>query len=78
MVIDAIGIVGVALVVCAYFLLQTERLTINDLSYSLLNLIGSAMILLTLFYTFNLASFVIEIFWLGISLIGVARHLRAA
>lgn len=70
---DMVGIVGVALVVGTYFTLQIGRLSADSVLYSGLNALGAVLILISLLRTFNLASFVIEVFWLAISLIGLGR-----
>jgi multisubunit Na+/H+ antiporter MnhB subunit len=70
-IIDAIGMLGTLLVVLAYYLLQLERTDPRDLSYNMINLVGAAFLLLSLCFNFNLASFVIEVFWIGASLIGL-------
>ena len=75
--IDIIGIIGVSMVLVAYFLLNTHKLKVFDLRYQLLNFIGSWMILLSLFYSWNLASVVIEIAWIMISVIGISKSLKA-
>ncbi|MEO1149363.1 MAG: hypothetical protein AAFW83_00070 [Pseudomonadota bacterium] len=75
-VADAIGFVGVACVVGTYFLSQIGRMVSTGLAYPLINGIGAVLILYSLWRTPNAASIVIEIFWLGISLVGVAFALR--
>lgn len=74
---DTIGLLGVSLVLLAYGLLQTEKVRSDQMAYPLINLIGAILILVSLTRTFNLASFVIEICWIGISLYGIAKVLRA-
>lgn len=74
------GIVGTLLVLLAFFLLQARKLHGNGAVYQLLNAIGAAAIIVSLFHQFNLASMVLEIAWLLISLYGLAvgiRHRRA-
>jgi predicted membrane protein len=73
---DAIGMLGTILIVTAYFLLQLERTDPKGLSYNIINLVGAACLLLSLCFSFNLASFVIEIFWITASLIGLWRYWR--
>ncbi|MBS0432694.1 MAG: hypothetical protein JSS21_09870 [Proteobacteria bacterium] len=70
------GIVGTLLVLLAFFLLQTRKLHGNGVIYQLLNAIGAAAIIVSLFYAFNLASMVLEIAWLLISLYGLAIGIR--
>ncbi|MAT65854.1 MAG: hypothetical protein CMN57_09440 [Gammaproteobacteria bacterium] len=72
---DIVGAVGVVLVVGTYVLLQSQRMSADDLSYSALNLLGAILIGYSLLYSFNLASFVIEVFWAAASLWGVRRAL---
>lgn len=68
---DVVGLVGIGLIVLAYFLLQTERITSVQLSYPLLNLIGALLHLFSLLYAWNWASVVIEVFWIAISVYGL-------
>lgn len=70
------GIVGTLLVLIAFFLLQARKLHGNGPVYQLLNAIGAAAIIVSLFYAFNLASMVLEIAWLLISLYGLAVGIR--
>ena len=73
---DIAGTIGVALIVLTYVLLQTERLASDQLAYSVLNGIGAALILVSLWFDPNLPSVVVESFWLVISVYGVLRYLR--
>lgn len=73
---DAIGMLGTLLVVLAYFLMQLERLDPRALGYNLINLVGASCLLFSLCFTFNLASFVIELFWITASLIGLWKYRR--
>ncbi len=73
---DLIGLLGVACVLFAYWALQTERLASEDWRFSAVNGIGAVLIMVSLFHTFNLASFVIEIVWLAISLYGLWKAWR--
>ena len=72
---DVIGTLGVAVILITYVLLQLERIRSDDLVYSALNGIGALLILVSLLYTFNFPSFVVEFFWLLISLFGIAKYL---
>lgn len=73
---DIIGTVGVVIIILAYVLLQIERLRSNELTYSALNALGATLILISLYYAFNFPSFVVEFFWLVISLFGIAKYFR--
>lgn len=73
---DFVGTLGVTLILVAYFLLQTERLSGQSVGYSVVNLVGSLLITVSLVYDFNLSSFVIEVAWIAISLYGIVRARR--
>lgn len=72
---NIVGTAGVATIVITYVLLQTERLRSNSLYYSLLNGVGAVLILISLYFEFNFPSFVVEFFWLLISLFGIGKYL---
>ena len=72
---DILGTVGVAVIILTYVLLQLERIRSDQLSYSLLNAIGALLILVSLYFSFNFPSFVVEFFWLLISLFGIGKYL---
>lgn len=72
---DLVGNIGVFMVVMAFYLLQTERLNSRDIRYSLLNLTGAVLLLISLLFNWNLSSVIIELFWIAISLIGIFKHL---
>lgn len=73
---NPIGLSGVFLILLSYLLLQIDIWCKNSVSYSLVNLVGSIAILLSLLVHFNLASMVIEVVWISISLYGLIRALR--
>lgn len=75
MLSDTIGLFGVGCVLGAYFLLQTEKIRSDELAYPVINLVGAVLILVSLMRTFNLASFVIEICWIAISVYGIVKIL---
>jgi len=72
---DILGSIGVGLIILTYILLQLEKLRSTALLYSLLNGAGAALILISLFYSFNFPSFIVEFFWLLISLFGIGKYL---
>ena len=72
---DILGTVGVAIIILTYVLLQLERVRSDQLAYSVLNAAGALLILISLYYAFNFPSFVVEFFWLLISLFGIAKYL---
>ena len=74
---DAVGLIGVALYVGAYAGLQTGKLGLADVSYTILNAVGGLAVIFSLFWSFNLAAFVTQVLWLIFTLIGYLRSRRA-
>ncbi len=72
---EIVGTVGVGLILLCYFLIQTGKMSAENLPYSVINMTGALMILYSLYFEFNFASVLIESFWVLISLIGVTRFL---
>lgn len=75
--LDFIGNIGVAILMVAYLLLQLNRLSGSGIVYSMLNAFGACLIVISLFANFNLSAFLIEVFWILISFIGIYRHFRS-
>ncbi len=71
---DFVGSIGVAVIIFTYILLQTGRLKSESLAYSLLNASGACLIIVSLIYNFNFSAFVVEFFWVLISLYGIVKH----
>lgn len=70
------GFVGMAFVVVAYLFLQINKYDIHSLEYQLLNLVGAILLLISLCVHFNLGSFVIEVFWILITIYGIYNNLK--
>ena len=70
---DPVGIVGVVLILIAYYYLSIGRWVADSLLYQFLNFLGAWLILFSLFYHWNLSSVVIEVAWIIISIIGMYR-----
>jgi hypothetical protein len=60
----------------AFFANQQGWLSASDWRYSLVNLAGALLILISLYAEWNLPSAVIEAFWAAISLYGLWRARR--
>lgn len=73
---DLIGFAGAAAIVVVYFANQQRWLKSEDWRYPFGNLAGASLILVSLFFEWNFPSVVIEIFWIMISLYGMAKALR--
>lgn len=74
--LDFVGNVGVVVLMITYLLLQLNKLRSDDLSYSLLNAIGASLIVLSLLVNFNFSAFLMEVFWVLISFVGIYRYFR--
>ena len=72
---NILGILGAALIIAAYLLLQINRLKPDGAPYLLMNAAGALFIILSLIFSWNLAAFIIEIFWLLISIYGLIKCL---
>ncbi len=74
--IDLIGIVGVIIIIIGYMLLQLGKMDASDLSFSVLNTLGALLIIISLLYDWNLASFIMEFTWMMISLYGILKYYK--
>ena len=73
---DAVGNIGMVCILAAYVLLQMEKMSAKQPLYSVLNGLGAALILVSLYFAFNLSAVLIESAWLMISLAGLWKSLR--
>jgi multidrug transporter EmrE-like cation transporter len=74
--LDLIGNIGVVVLMITYLMLQLNKLRSDGLAYSLLNAIGASLIVVSLLINFNLSAFIMEVFWVLISLVGIYRYFR--
>ncbi len=68
---DLIGCLGALLVLIAYAFLQIGKLKADGLLFSFLNFVAAFMILISLFYSWNLAAVMMEVAWMMISAYGI-------
>jgi len=73
---DVVGICGVIISVYYYARVQWQRDFAKRLAYSVGNLVGSLMIIYSLVYNWNIASFLSNMSWGAISLYGIYRCLK--
>ncbi len=71
--LELIGMFGVSLYVLSYYLLQRGKLEGQGLTYVVMNLAAASFVLISLTKDFNLASAVIQGFWITISALGIIR-----
>ena len=70
---DFSGVVGVAIAVGAFALLQAGLIRGQSYAYAGLNLLSAALVLISLTETFNLSSAIKQVIWICISLFGITR-----
>lgn len=68
---EAIGVAGFVLYVMNYLLLTIEKVSSEQALYFVLNWLAATFVLIGLMQSFNLASALIQIFWIGISSWGI-------
>ena len=73
---DLIGFTGVALLIVTYAMLQLDKIDPKGFWYSFNNLIVAILVTVSLVYTMNIASMVIEVFWFIISLYGLYAYFK--
>lgn len=73
---DFVGNVGVFLIIISYLLLQLNKINSDNIKYSVMNLVGAALVIISLIENFNMSAFVIEAFWVGISMVGILKYFR--
>ena len=73
---DLFGAIGVGFIVVMYVMLQLGRTDQNQPIFSILNAIGAAFILISLYFEFNLSAALMEGVWFFVSLYGLWRALR--
>ena len=74
--LDLVGNTGVVMLIITYLMLQVNKIRSDGLAYSLLNAVGASLIILSLLVNFNLSAFIMEVFWVQISFVGIYRYFR--
>jgi len=74
---DFIGLLGTFTVLAAYFCLQFGIVRQDQVTYSAMNIAGACLIIVSLFSSFNLAAFTMQIAWIAIGVFGLVKALRA-
>lgn len=73
---EYVGLLGDAVVLAAYYGLQSGRMRGDGLAFQWANIVGCVLITVSLMYDFNLAAMVIELAWIAISVYGLMRGIR--
>lgn len=74
---NVVGMIGTFCIVAAYLLMQLNKLDPKGMNFNLINLVGAVLLLISLMVHFNLASVVIEVFWIIASIIGIYNIWRS-
>lgn len=74
---DWVGMAGTLMVLGAFLLLQSGRLSGTGFLYQMLNLFGAAGVLVSLLGTFNVSVFLLELTWVLISGYGMVRSFKS-
>ncbi|MES2217772.1 MAG: hypothetical protein V4501_05125 [Pseudomonadota bacterium] len=70
---DPVGIIGVGLILIAYYYLSIGRWIADSMLFQFMNFLGAWLILYSLYFYPNTSSIVIEIAWIIISMVGMYR-----
>lgn len=68
---DAVGIAGFGLYVLNYTMLTFQKIRSDQIAYFATNGAAALMVLIGLMSSFNLASAMIQVFWIGISAMAI-------
>jgi len=68
---DLLGNLGVLLIIGSYFWMQIGRISGQAPLYSIVNAVGAVLVLISLYFDFNLSAALVESFWLVISVLGL-------
>ncbi len=71
--LELTGVAGFLFYMLAYALLQMGKITGQGYSYTLMNMLAAILVLISLLHQFNLASLLIQVSWILISLAGLYR-----
>ena len=71
---DIIGSIGVGIIILTYIALQLGKIKSDALLYSLLNAVGASLIIFSLVFNFNFSAFIVEFFWMLISIYGIIKY----
>lgn len=73
---DVVGLIGVTILIVTYAMLQFDKIDPKGFWYSFNNMVVAILVTVSLLYSFNLASMVIEVFWFSLSVYGIWNYYR--
>ena len=71
---DLFGTIGTIIIIGTYVFLQLDKIKSESLKYSLLNAVGASLIIISLVHSFNFSAFIVEFFWVLISIYGIVKY----
>lgn len=74
---EMLGLSGAIIYSVSYLLSAYDRLPSQSPIYYVSKLVAAGLVLVSLYESFNLASVVIQVFFVVVSMIGIVRHLDA-
>ena len=75
--LEVFGVAGFGLYVSNYLMLTFRILTGNCIIYYLINVTAASLVLVGLMNSFDLASVLIQVFWICISTLGILIRVRS-
>lgn len=72
-IVDVTGWIGVVLLLVAYGLVSVRRLEGDSISYQLLNVLGSALLIVNSYTNRAFPSVAVNLFWIGIGAFALVR-----
>ena len=75
-IFQIVGVFGFFVYIASFALLQLRMIDGNSNLYSLLNIVGASLVLLSLMEAFNLASMLIQVSWIFIGIAGIGMRYR--
>lgn len=73
---EAVGVIGFVVYVVNYMLLTFEKICSEHVTFFVLNWIAASCVLVGLSASFNLASAMIQVFWILVSTVAIIIRLR--
>ena len=73
---DILGIIGSFMIAGAYFGVTNNYLKPHQFNFHFLNLVGSILILVSLYFKPNIGAILIEILWLFIAGLGLFKYFK--
>lgn len=73
---EGLGAIGVVLILVSYWMLQNNRFPRDLLGYSVMNLVGAILVIISLCYSWNTSAMVIEVAWVIMSFMAILKALN--